>query len=274
MKRVLLFTVLGLILVFTGCAKKYENHYTSSVVDYLYPDKNQGEVKIKPSIPLLKLPTKVGIAFVPTGKYYHKRAVTEVDRVILMKKIRDFFKKYKFVSDIELIPSAYLNQKGGFPNLDQIKTMYDVDLIVLLSYDQTQFTNSSFASVTYWTVIGAYIVPGEKNETHTMVDATVYDIKSRKLLFRAPGISRVKSHSTPISVEEARREDRVKGFNLASVDLIKNLDLQLAIFKDRIKEKPKEYKVVHKPSYSGGGSLDLFYLMIFAIGGLIYYRKK
>ncbi len=37
--------------------------------------------------------------------------------------------------------------------------------------------------------MGAYVVKGEKNETRTLMDAVVYDIRSRALLFRASGES-------------------------------------------------------------------------------------
>ena len=37
-----------------------------------------------------------------------------------------------------------------------------------------QFTDEGLASFAYWTIIGAYIIPGEKNDTHTMLDAVVY----------------------------------------------------------------------------------------------------
>jgi len=97
----------------------------------------------------------------------------------------------------------------------------------LLSYDQTQFTEEGLASITYWTIVGAYIIPGEKNDTHTMVDAAVYDIQSRKMLFRAPGISHIKGLSTPVNLNEELRDDSIEGFKEASVDVIKNLDLQL-----------------------------------------------
>ncbi len=50
--------------------------------------------------------------------------------------------------------------------------MYDIDVIALVSYDQVQFTDGSFLSLTYWTIVGAYVVAGEKNDTSTMLDLT------------------------------------------------------------------------------------------------------
>lgn len=138
-------------------------------------------------------------------------------------------------------------------------------VIVLLSYDQTQFTDEGLASITYWTLIGAYIVPGEKNDTHTMVDAAVYDIKSRKMLFRAPGISHIKGKATPVNLTEQLRNDSLQSFKDASGDLVTNLDQQLALFKEKVKEAHSDYKIVHQPGYTGGGSLDASFLISISI---------
>ena len=43
--------------------------------------------------------------------------------------------------------------------------MFGIDVIVLLSYDQVQFRDEGLLSLTYWTVVGAYTIPGEKNDT-------------------------------------------------------------------------------------------------------------
>jgi rhombotail lipoprotein len=90
--------------------------------------------------------------------------------------------------------------------------MYNVDVVALLSYDQAQFTDEGALSLTYLTIVGAYLVPAEKNDTHTMLDAVVYDIRSRKMLFRAPGTSQIKGHATLMNLSEQRRKDSDAGF--------------------------------------------------------------
>ncbi len=258
----------------TSCATSKSKHYSSNVVQYLYPNKRQ-PVEM-PEIPLLSLPLRVGIAFVPETMSNHK-TLTELNKTDLMKEVSTHFKKYDFVKSIEIIPSPYLTQNGSFANLDQIRTMFGIDVIALLSYDQTRFTDEGLASITYWTIIGAYMVPGEKNDTHTMVDATVYDIKSRKMLFRAPGTSHIKSMATPVNLSEQVRKDSLEGFKLASRKLVINLEEQLRLFKEKVKEAPQDYQIVHKPGYTGGGSLDLsFMIFMMLLGGFwlwITYRK-
>lgn len=264
-------SIVALICSVTGCAT-VSSHHSSSVVQYLYPD--QKDPIETPAIPLLSLPLKVGIAFVPETSGNHAN-LTERDKMDLMKEVSEYFKKYEFVKSIELIPSAYLTRNGSFSNLDQVRTMFGIDVIALLSYDQTQFTDEGLASITYWTLIGAYIIPGEKNDTHTMMDAAIYDIESRKMLFRAPGINHIKSEATPVNLTEQLRKDGSISFKEASKDLVKNLDEQLALFKEKIKETPQDYQVVHRPGYTGGGSLDGSFIILFSIiGGYWLWLKR
>jgi rhombotail lipoprotein len=264
-KNLTVLSIFSIVIfgLFFGCVSQ-SSHYKSSVVQYLYPE--QKEPIETPGIPILSLPINVGVAFVPEVSSSLKN-FSEKDKMELLKEISKHFKEYDFVKSIELIPSAYLRPNGSFSNLDQIRTMFAVDVIALISYDQTQFTDEGLASITYWTLIGAYIVPGEKNDTHTMVDAAVYDIKSRKMLFRAPGISHMKSSATPVNLTEQLRNDSLEGFKRASEDLIVNLDEQLQQFRAEVKESQRDIKIAHKAGYTGGGSLDVFFIVLIVIMG-------
>jgi len=259
-----------LIVFISGCAGLVEgkkSRQASSVVDFLYP--NKSDVVEKATIPQLTLPMNVGIAFVPSTSGYAKIDIDAKQKLILMERVADDFRKYKFIRNIELIPTEYLRQGGSFDNLDQIKTMYGVDVMVLLSYDQVQYTDEGLVSLTYWTIVGAYIFEGEKNDTSTMVDAAVYDIASRKMLFRAPGVSQVKGSATFVNQSEELRADSHKGFELAANDLVVNLQSELDRFKKKIKEKPDQVKIVHSEGYSGGGQLGgVFTFMFFLLIGI------
>lgn len=270
----ILLMLVCLALMIGGCVTSRERHHSSSVVDFLYP--NTKNPVIQPGIPTLTLPLNVGIAFVPSSGYqYGAGILSEKSRMDLMQKVADHFKKYPFVRNIELIPSAYLKSKGGFANLDQVRTMFGVDVIALVSYDQVQFTDEGLLGLTYWTIVGAYVVPGEKNDTHTMLDTVVYDIRSRRLLFRAPGVHHVGGRATPINLSEQLRLDSQTGFDGAAQDMIANLDQQLALFKDKVKARPEEYRVVHSPGYSGGGSIDalVLALVLLLAGGYAWQRR-
>jgi len=275
----------GLLIVvlvwLAGCGHMVQR-YNSSAVDFLYPDKDR--IVEKTGLPHLHLPIRVGVAFVPgnQGKNGYRSGglwaggstgredavLSETEKTALLEKVGQRFETLDFIDTIQIIPSAYLVPQGSFSNLDQIRTMFDVDVIALVSYDQTQFTDEGVASITYWTLVGAYIVPGEKNATHTMVDAAVYDIKSRTLLFRAPGVSRIKSTATPVNLSEQLRKDRVTAFEQAADDLIANLEEQLNRFKETIEKQPEKVKISKRAGYSGGGFTGVSFAVLFAVAGI------
>lgn len=250
---------LGATLFFATACASSPKHHATSVVGYLYPERSD-HVET-PAVPVLKLPLRIGVAFVPGERSDCRPCVDspfpEADRVALMTRVADHFKADSaLVKSIEIIPSAYLSPKGSFANLDQLRSMFGVDVIALISYDQIQFTDQGRTSLTYWTLVGAYLVEGEKNDTRTLMDAAVYDIASRRLLFRAPGVSHIRGSSTPVNLSEELRRDSGRGFHDASADMIANLDQQLVAFKQKVRQSPDEYRVVRQPGATGGGSVD------------------
>lgn len=270
------------VLALAGCATQ-SVHHSSSVVDYLYPRAKQ-EI-IQPSVPTLRLPLKVGIAFVPErrsqsegGFWNWSRAasgpaLTEARKTVLLETLAAHFRRYDFVGSLEIIPSAYLTPAGGFTNLDQIRSMYGVDVVALVSYDQVQFTDEGFWSLSYWTLVGAYVIQGEKNDTSTLMDTAVYDIASRKLLFRAPGTSQIKGRATPVNLAEVLRADSAQSFEQANVMMVANLDSQLSTFRQRLKERPEEVRIERAPGYSGGGALGAGELLA-AVGALVWAWRR
>lgn len=242
------------VCLLVGCGTTQTRHTSTSVVDFLYP--NVKEPVVAPGTPELRLPLRVGIAFVPALGSGAGSGLTEKRKSEVLTEVAEHFRKSAFVRSIEVIPSAYLRPRGGFANLNQIRTMYGVDVIALVSYDQTQFSDQGLLSLTYWTIVGAYVVKGQKNDTHTMLDTVVYDIPSQKLLFRAPGVSEIKGRATLVNLSEQLRADREAGVKEATAEMIKNLDTQLTAFQAKVKERPEEFRVVRTDAYRGGGMLD------------------
>jgi rhombotail lipoprotein len=144
----------------SGCAMMQQSrtHRANNLYQYLYSE--QATHVDAPSIPVLSLPLRVGVAFVPddSSRNYYRDAATfsETHKMELMQEVSDDFKSYPFVKSIELIPTTCLRPKGGFENLEQLRSIYGVDVVALLSYDQVQFTDEGLLSLTYWTIVGAY----------------------------------------------------------------------------------------------------------------------
>jgi rhombotail lipoprotein len=128
-----------------------------------------------------------------------------------------------------------------------------VDAVMLLSFDQVQFTDEGAMTMSYWTIVGYYVVPAEKNLTKTVLEAAVYDIASRRLLFRASGAGNVKGSSTPVNLSEGLRVDSKKSFDLAATDLAANLKTQIAGFEKHVANNPGKFITQHKPGNSTPG---------------------
>ncbi|MTV36782.1 rhombotarget lipoprotein [Duganella radicis] len=236
--------------------------HTGSVVDYLYPDAKTPP-SLVPTVVKLRPPVKVGIAFVPGGGW--GSSLPEAGKMKLLERVRDSFTRHEYIGKIEIIPTQYLRAKGGFANLEQVGRMFDVEVIALLSYDQVQFSDSNALSVLYWTIVGAYIINGDQYDIQTMLDASVFDVQSHKLLFRAPGTSRVKGSATAAGFTEKARAAQNQGYERAVDELIPQLQAQLDGFRERIKNDTSNYQVENKAGYKGGGSMGWISLALAAL---------
>jgi len=260
-------------LVLAGCASMTPGNsvkQTASVVDYLYPKAKDVPV-MQATVTQLRPPVRVGIAFVPGGGWGN--SLTEEQKMKLLGRVKAAFSKHEYIGSIEIIPSAYMRPQGGFDNLDQVARMFNVEVVALLSYDQVQFNDTNALAVLYWTIVGAYIVHGDKYDVQTMVDASVFDVKSRKLLFRAPGSSQVKGNASMAGFSEASRAAQTEGYNQAVEQLIPQLQSELDGFRERIKGDAS-FQVANKAGYKGGGAADGWMIALVAVLAALVYGKR
>lgn len=254
--RVLLLVITGLWL--SGCSSFFGNHagkntVSSSLVQYLYPDEESRKA-ISESIPHLQLPVKVGIAFIPPTGGSYGSVLDSKTQMDLLEKVRSSFKEYEYIDRIEIIPATYLAQGKGFDTLDQLARLYDVDIMALVSYDQVARSYENNAALLYWTIVGMYVIPGNDNSVQTFVDTAVFDVASRKMLFRAPGLSKTERSSTAVGAEKNMHRQSLQGFELAVDDMVVNLNSELDRFKTRVKEE-KVASVEYRNRSYGGGAL-------------------
>ena len=276
-KQLLLCGMAAGIILLSGCMlfPQSRSQKSGSVVAFLFP-KEKPQVQA-PSIPVLQLPLRVGLAFVPEADTATAGSFTEMQKQTLLKKTADQFRAQPFVQSIQVVPGAYLRAGGSFDNLDQLRSLLGIDVIVLLSYDQVQFTEDNVFSLAYWTIVGAYFFNGNRNDTHTLVEAVVYDIASRSLLFRAPGVDQTKASTGAAYVERELRKDSGESFDRAIADTSKNLESALHEFRENVKAGRSEVKVVARPGYTGGGAIDgrtlAVMLVVFLAASALYARK-
>ena len=261
----------------------------AGVLDYLYPN---GAPETPPSDVKLTLPLRVGVAFAPstdsgrvvsasywTGQIYEP-LLDESEKQRLLQRVVDSFQGVEGVQSIQIVPASYLKPAGGFENADQLRSLLGIDLFAILSFEQTQFQDFNKSSLTYWTVVGAYFVEGNENETHTFVDTSVFDIPSRTLLFNAGGRSKIEKSSTVLESSEKLRSDSSKGFELAIEDMIGHLKGALGAFREQAKSGTVRGAGTQKVEVaaSGGagacGGLELAFALALAGAGLLRRRTS
>jgi rhombotail lipoprotein len=263
----------GAVVVLGGCTAWFDaftpgvtrTGVSSSLVDYLYPD-GQIPPDFDEQVPRLKLPLRVGIAFVPQPPQASGEGPAEALKNEVLQKVREQFKARKYIASIEVIPDTYLRSTRGFEGMQQVARLYAVDVMALVSYDQLAATGDNKLALTYWTIVGAYVIKGTENQTQTFVDTAVFDVASRKLLFRAPGVDNRERTSTAIEAAEVSRAVRAESFAAAMASMSTNLAAELDRFEQRLKDEPGIASVEWKAgSGGGGGSADPALLVLLAI---------
>jgi len=281
MRPLLVILLLVPFALLTACAST-SRQFRSSAIEYLYPSGKEAE----PSRDItLRLPARVAIAFAPVAWSSEHDVLTENLKQEILEQIASGFRGRDPIGDIRVIPSTYVKPGGGYEDLDRIAAAFGVDLAVLISYNHAQFSDSGPASLAYWTIIGAYIVKGEKQETRTVIDAAVIDIASRALLFSATGESRASGSATLASMQRELREQSEKAFRSAADDLVAKLDIALTEFQAQAKAgtvrgpgTPAIDITSTAPSGAAGGGAagagDLLLAALVAGAGLAARRRR
>lgn len=258
---ILLLTLLSL----SGCLMgEYRQRHTrsTSLVQFLYPD---GKLPLTDKTnPVLNLPLNVGLAFIPD-----KRTTTIISPVTknkLLENVKNAFEKKEYVDRITIIPELYLQSNQGYSTLQQIKTLYNLDVIALVSYDQLLNSQENLLSLSYLTIVGAYIFHGTDYNVNTLMDLAVVDVNSQSILFRAAGTSTSQNKRVSFPKhKKAFRDKQNQEFEIAMAQMQENLVLALDKFEQRLrnKEANENIKVNYRQGYTGGSvSLMLLFALI------------
>ncbi len=255
MRPILPALLAALALLAIGCAAPETVQRRSSLAAYL-GTKSAPAAEVAPGPARLQLPLRLGVAFVPadagqrTGSLNTAAPANPVDPAQeqeLHKQMADLFGQKPWALSFKIIPALYLAKGGGFEDLGQVAQSFGVDVVALVSVDQVQFSSPRWYSWTYWTLVGAYMVKGDKNDTTTLVDAAVYHVPSRTFLFRAGGVGTVKGSSTWSGREDAFRQQSRESLALAMANLSTSLDQGVAGFKqDLLKGIRKDVQLLDK----------------------------
>jgi rhombotail lipoprotein len=259
-----LVAVAGLALSLGGCSWMFNSQHfgrgqqsSTPLVDFLYAD---GKVPEQDAQPELQLPIRVAVSFLPGGSGPGNASPGAIEREQVLTALRAHFKALPYVSEIVIVPDYYLHAgKGdGLMQIEQLSRLHRADLFALVSYDQVQNSFQNKRSLAYWTIVGAYLVRGDRNETHTLLDVAVIDPKSRTLVMRAGGTSAIQGNVTAVDAGRHSVAQGARGFELATEQLIANFSRELTDFEQRVRDGTAPVKVVRQGAKSGGGgALDL-----------------
>jgi rhombotail lipoprotein len=250
--RVLAFA--AILAVMAGCVTftPHENRRSSSLVSFLYPD---GQLPPPgQAVPELHLPLRVGLAFLPSAPG-SDGALDEAHKAELLEHIRQHFVDRKFVSEIAIIPDYYLAAGGGYGGLEGLKRLYTFDVLALVSYDQVTNIEANRKSLSYLTILGAFVINGNEHDTATLVDLAVVDPATRSLIVRAGGTDTRRASSALVKVSEDVRLESVASFDAAAERMLGNFDVALTAFEKSVQEGKASVKVVDRRG--GGGVLDV-----------------
>ena len=128
--------------------------------------------------------------------------------------------------------------------------------MALVSYDQVRRRDDNNWSLTYLTIVGAFVIPATDHDVATMVDLAVVDPASRSLVLRAGGTDGSHGHSTLVQEQQVARLDADKSFDAASNQMIENFDSALKKFEASVQAGHANVRVVERDgSHGGGGAL-------------------
>jgi rhombotail lipoprotein len=258
-------------LCYPAC--RSESRASSSLVGFLYPNG-----QLPPSenaIPRLNLPLRVGLAFLPSQRGGFAEGLEAAHRDELLERIRQRFADRKFVSEIVLIPDYYLKGGAGFDGLAGAQRLYNVDLMALVSYDQVMYRDENAWSLGYLTIVGAYVLPGNRHDVTTLMDLAVIDPASKSIVLRAGGSDSRHDKTTLINDEQQSREARTKSFASATDVLIGHFDAALTNFEADVRSGKANVVVNNRASNGragGVGALDPLALLL--LGMLLVARRR
>jgi rhombotail lipoprotein len=225
-----------------------QTHNSSSLVEFLYP--NGMSPPAENQIPELKVPLRVGLAFLPSPD---GAGPTAADREALLEQIRQRFSSRKFVTEIVTIPDYYLRNSKGFEGLQGVQRLYTVDIMALVSYDQVEHRDENDWSLGYITIVGAYVLKGSHHDVATLVDLAVVDPVTQSLILRAGGTDSRARNSTLVDQPRAAREASAASFATATTQMIDNFDVALTRFEADVRAGKANIRVAKRTSSGGAG---------------------
>lgn len=298
MKRsFILFLMLSVFsfVILAGCAALNQRSKFSSSVplsSFIKPVSDSRQIDKKTP---LTFPVSVSILFIPGGTI-NKGVYTSYGSVpytTLYKASQELKKQLlanpKYISSVSIIQG---DETSSMISLNDIRSSYATDVVIILSYKQDQSNSQTGAAgLADVTIVGAFVVPGVKINTTTLVDAKIIHIPNNAIIFRTSATNEHSTHSTSYTVESTATEESINGILAATTEIGNSLNKTLTKFdnydmsqampmanlyskESQDKQSNDYWQKVDTYKSSGGGAFGFIpFLMALAICGLAWRRK-
>ena len=213
----------------------------------------EGSAPARPPQPQsLPVPARVALAFVPEmGSGAGPASVTrpaswsdgplpEAFKTQVLDELAEAFRGGDLVGDIEVIPSFYLSGATAEEIVAGMASTFDVDAVVLVTYDLQHFWRENGWAFTYLLLVPVLFVPGNEVDSQLLLDTAVYWSENGALLFRAS--STVTGHGTfpPPYLDKTVQAVTEDCFAAARGALVPKLRAELADFAQRVQGVARE----------------------------------
>jgi rhombotail lipoprotein len=286
-----LLTLVLLAVALSGCAHNGQVRESSSMsLDKVI--ESAKDSRIAPDKSPLVFPASVAILMVPGDGQVPETVLYQAAEGLKQQLLEN----KKYIGSVSIVSTFDVNKKM---TLEQVRASYAADVVILIFYHQDQRTmQSGPAALLDAAIVPAFVVPGVKVHTATLIEGVVAHIPSNAVIFRTSGHEDRNSYSTSYSVENVGAAASVDSFNAAMVDFGKSLSNTLDQFDHfDFSTAPSMTALVESSGGSGsaiggnseaandywrkvnsfkssGGSFDLGILFFFGVACVVALRRK
>ena len=129
-------------------------------------------------------------------------------------------------------------------------------------------------SLSYLTIVGAFVIKATEHDVATIVDLAVVDPATQSLVLRAGGTDGSHGHSTLV---QDRQDERLAGagsFDAASDRMMGNFDAALNSFEASVKAGRANVRVVDRNGAPHGGGGELGAVDAILLAALVAARRS
>ncbi|MEN6624238.1 MAG: rhombotarget lipoprotein [Smithella sp.] len=270
-----------------GCAHHQMSKTSSSVPLSSYIKSVSDSRQIDKKTPL-NLPASVSILFIPGNLGYWGVPYTTLHKAAEELK-KQLLANPKYIGSVSIIQA---DEASGRISLSDIKSSYTTDIVVILSFQQSQKNNQiGLAGLLDITIVGMFVFPGVETNTTTLIDAKVVHIPNNALIFRTSAIDDHSTYSTSYGERSTAAEESIKGIMAATAKIgdaltktltkFENYDMSQAVPMTTLhssesgnKQSNDYWKKVDNYKSSGGGTFGFIPLLIALAAGFLVWRRK